>query len=108
MTANPDSVKENRIWWLVLALLATATALLVLGIIDKGQWQIIVLTLFGTFVTGVALNGIAQGATNLMQAKGDAAKTTANAQAEVSQAIAGETNMRTLAVRNATTGANTT
>jgi hypothetical protein len=77
MTANPDSVKENRIWWLVLALLATATALLVLNYIDKSQWQIIVLTLFGTFVTGVALNGIAQGATNLMQAKGDAARTTA-------------------------------
>jgi len=81
-TANLDKVKENRIWWLVLALMATTTALLVLGYITKESWQIIILTLFATFVTGVAVNGIAQGVTNLMQSKGSAQETVAAATAE--------------------------
>jgi hypothetical protein len=108
MNPNPDSVKENRIWWLVLALMATATALLVLGYIDKGQWQIIVLTLFATFVTGVALNGVAQGANNLLVSKGMATTTVADstaelnkAQAEVHSAQANETNMRVLQMKQA-------
>lgn len=85
-TANLDKIKENRIWWLVLALMATATALLVLNYITKESWQIIVLTLFATFVTGVAVNGIAQGATNLLQAKGNAQVLTSSAIAEKTQA----------------------
>lgn len=82
------TVKENRIWWLVLALMAIVTALLVLGYIDKGIWETVVLTLFATFVTGVAVNVVAQGANTLLAGKASAANTQAEGEKTLNEAQA--------------------
>lgn len=88
MSDTTATVKENRIWWLVLALMAIVTALLVLGYIDKGIWETVVLTLFATFVTGVAVNVVAQGVNTLMAGKASAANTTAEGQKTLNEAQA--------------------
>ena len=89
MSADVTAVtKENRIWWFVLALCSAATALLVLGYIDKAIWQTVILTLAAMWITGVALNVVAQGANTLMAGKADAAKTVAEGQKMVSMSQA--------------------
>lgn len=88
MADATEAVKENRVWWLVLALLSITTALLVLNYIDKAIWEIVVLTLFATYVTGIAVNVVAQGTNTLLVKKGEAAKTNAEAEKVLADAHA--------------------
>ena len=93
MTDTTAALKENRVWWFVLLVLAIVTALLVLpgSYIDKNVWQTTVLTLAGMWILGIAINVGAQGVNALLTAKGEAAKATAEAaktSAQAQQAIA--------------------
>lgn len=79
--------KENRIWWLVLALCSISTALLVYGSIKEDTWSTLVLILFGTFVTGSVFSFVGHGINIMTQGKAEAAKTQAEAEREAAIAV---------------------
>jgi hypothetical protein len=91
MGSDMNETKETRIWYLVVALCSVASLFRLVSafmkdvtLLNEGNWAIMVVTLFGVFVTGTMVTGVG----TFLQGKAEVAKTVAEKDRLVAEAVA--------------------